>query len=240
VIVYLNATIAAAARRQITPAFLRIAELWRRGVLPSDATVWMDVADASMFWSLTSRSALFVLIDHPEAGFLRVAKEARIRWAFSYANTTKAPVYRLDAAEIPGSVDTPVTVVVRHSSKEEVTVIDGGSSSRVEMSGGVAEVHGVRVIDLPSYASASSLQQPSDLERATATLRGAEWMTRTMPPAQRSRLKSSIELRRIELPEVRLRELASVLDVLDQWGVDIAECLALVDASVDPATRADS
>jgi hypothetical protein len=239
-IVYLNATVAAAERRQIAPAFLRIAELWRRGVLPGDATIWMDIANASMFWTLTSHSSLLVLIDHPEAGFLRVAKDARVRWAFTYANTTRAPVYRLDANDIPGGVDTPVTVVVRHSSINEVAVIDGGPASRVEMSGGVAEVHGVTVIDLPSYASAPSPQDPSDLERATATLRGAEWMTRTMPPAQRSRLKSSIEFRKVELPEVRLRELASVLDVLDQWGVDIAECLALVDASVDPATRADS
>ena len=174
-------------------ALTDLVELWAAGVLPEDATVWMDAGAAEpVLWALTDHSSLVYVYRPPCPGWVAVTK-GRLRWGRTHREVKEKPVLDLSLDRFPGGDRRRVMFVVASTAMTPapVGVIADSKVQTGAMSGGrfTHPATGITVIDLPAARAAHqadpvTARPAGTIEAASAMVAGVELLTAGLDPVQ--------------------------------------------------------
>ena len=201
-------------------ALTDLVELWAAGVLPEDATVWMDAGAAEpVLWAVIDHSTLIYVYRPPCPGLVVVTK-GRIRWGRSHREANETPVLDLDLARFPGGDRRRVMFVVASTALSPRPV--GGRADSTSQNGAMVGgrfVHpatGVTVVDLPAAQAArqadpAAARPASAIETASAMVAGMELLTAGLDPVQAAAVQAGLADSRLDFTAEVLRELYAPL-----------------------------
>lgn len=214
---YLYASEEGAAAGILAPRFIDIADLYRRGFLNDDCTVWVNAeAPDSSFWALTDRSEYIHMHYATRPGYVRRNTSGRLRWGRTNDGSKDSPEVDLDPQKLPGGPDTHVTLIVKHRYPIElVKIID--STALVPMENGCWSLGNQTVIDLPAYVPVER-QVASEYEGNHARHHGARFLMKTLDAAKAEALRNNLHLYACELPAERLQEINSHMDAVERYA----------------------
>ncbi|OHU47207.1 hypothetical protein BKG82_26490 [Mycobacteroides chelonae] len=214
---YLYASAEGAAAGILAPRFMDIADLYRRGFLDDDSTVWVNAeAPDSSMWALTDRSEYIYLHHAARPGYVRRNTSGRLRWGRNNDGSKDTPEVDLEPESIPGGADTPVTLIVKHRyPREPLKVIDGAALAK--MHNGTWASGNRTVIDLPAYVPVQR-QPVSEYEINHARHHGARFLMKTLSAANAEALRNNLQLHACEIPAERLQEINAHMDAVERYA----------------------
>lgn len=214
---YLYASEEGAAAGILAPRFIDIADLYRRGFLNDDCTVWVNAeAPDSSFWALTDRSEYIHMHYAVRPGYVRRNTSGRLRWGRTNDGSKDMPEVDLEPQKLPGGSDTHVTLIVKHRSPmESVKVIDG--TVIVPMENGCWSAGNQTVIDLPAYVPVQR-QLASEYEVNHARHHGARFLMKTLSSANAEMLRNDLHLYACDIPAERLQEINGHMDAVERYA----------------------
>lgn len=192
--------------------FLNITELYRRGFLNKDATVWMNAdAPEAGIWVLTHRSSYIRIHETVRAGWYRVTR-TNARWARTLNATARDGDTVLDIRDVPTDVSAGATATIIAMHRETGThigVVADGSVQRPDRYGQF-KFDPFTVVDLHHYTPPENTA-PSAFEAAHAMLNGAAILSCTSSDGGEF-IRSNMDVFKVDFGEKHLE----FLDL--QWG----------------------
>lgn len=226
-------------------ALTDLVELWAAGVLPEDATVWMDAGAAEpVLWALTDHSSLVYMYRPPCPGWVAITK-GRLRWGRTHREAKEKPMLDLSLDRFPGGDRRRVMFVVASTAMTPapVGVIADSKVQTGAMSGGrfTHSTTGITVIDLPVAQAARqvidlpvaqaadpvTVRPASAIEAASAMVAGVELLTAGLDPVQAAAVQAGLA---VEPWEFTAELLTDMHNRLVQWPQSVVSVLAGVSA----------
>ncbi|TQC45047.1 hypothetical protein EEB14_33960 [Rhodococcus sp. WS4] len=207
---------------------LRVARLYRRGVLDENSTVWINANVMSpIFWTLSSRSTCMYWFDAPTSGTVRLTKD-RIRWAPTYNASGSSPDLELTLDSLPVDAMKHVTFVVDHghSSEEPVQVVEGADSKR-PVNGFHQGAH-ASVLDLGTYARQADEGIPAARRFATSLgyVHGTKLLAAGMPREVQAALEEQLELYGVDFDGNTLALMCEAVSVFEKVSANAMQVIA--------------
>lgn len=215
-------------------ALTDLVALWAAGVLPEDATVWMDAGSAEpVLWALTDHSTLVYMYRPPCPGWVAITK-GRIRWGRTHREAKSAePVLDLSLDRFPGGDRRHVMFVVASTAMtpSPVGVIADSKPQTSAMIGGrfTHPATGITVVDLPAawaahQADPVTARAAGAIETASAMVAGVELLTTGLDPVQAAAVQAY--LASTGPLDFQAEALTELFAALVHWPQDKADAFA--------------
>lgn len=204
--------------------FLDFAELYRRGFLDDDSTVWanLESPDGS-FWALTERSQYVYLHRAAAPGYVRVTA-GRMRWARVFDDTARNFAVDVDTAKIPGEADKSLTLIIAHRRPgQHVGIV--ADSVRAELGADGTYTRGnLTVIDLASYTPPER-RTVHELDAAVAVAAGARHMMQHLDADTAALIRRHLSCYEFDLPAEYLQGINAHLDTVSRTAAGFADTI---------------
>lgn len=221
---YIYASPAGAEAGVLSQCFIDFADLFRRGFLTEDSTVWANAeAPHASFWALTDQSQYVYVHRSTEPGYARLTS-GRIRWARAFDDTVSNFEVNLDTKAIPGEPDKHLTLIVKHRMPgQTVKIID--ESRRDVVTEGAFTKGNLTVIDLPGFVPPANPPQPSEFDVNHARYHGVNHMMSTLDADNAELVRKHLNLYAFDIKTDDIETLNRHLDVIEEYAGQYAQAL---------------